>query len=100
MFLENKKPEKDYYHAGKPELIRVDTVRRIKNENVADNSIELKRLEISDDSGNDIIVSVEEAESIKEKLLSLSRQHNLPKQIEGLTIAIRELRDILQARLR
>ena len=99
MFSENKRPQKEYYHPAEPQVIRIDTIKRIKKEYISDDSIDLKRLVISDDYHDDIIVSAEEAESIKAKLLFPSRQDGLAKQIEGLTVAIRELRDLLRARL-
>ena len=69
MFRENKRPQKEYYHSAEPQVIRIDTIKRIKGEYVSDDSINLKRLVISDDYHDDILVSEEQGEKIKETLL-------------------------------
>ena len=93
-YYDIKKPEKSYYKPGKPQIIRLDTIRRItpqvndKNDNVV-----FKSLVITEDYHDNIIVSAEEAEIIEQKLISLG--DNTSKQLERMAKALESLCEIL-----
>ena len=79
-------------------VIRLDSIRLILPEPGTD-SMKMARLRVSDDYLQDIIVLEAEAEEIKKELLS-PKKDNVATEISHLTIAIRDLWNLLRARLR
>ena len=99
LFDENKLPHAEFYAPGKPQTIRLDIIRRITEEHVEDGSIALSRLQITDSYQDDILVTTSEAETINKKLLSFGGKNELTDEVKALTAAIRDLWNILRARL-
>lgn len=75
-----KKKEKDFYNESPARVINLACIRQIIPENVFDKSIELTRLQISDDHTDDILVSKEEGEKIKKTLLGRGGQEKKTSQ--------------------
>ena len=94
-----QRPRADYYKPCDTQLLRLDIIRRIVAEHVADGSAALRGLVISDDHTDDIIVSEKEAEAIKKALMK-GDDAGLSRNIEYLTTAIRDLWQLLRARMR
>lgn len=86
-----------FYRPGQSMLLRLDTIKSITNE--LPDTDELKRICISDDHTEDIIVSKAEAEEITKALVNQS-DDELPEQLNHLCRAIRDLTNLLHARLR
>lgn len=99
LFDENKLPRSEFYAPGKPQTIRLDIIRRIIEEHVEDGSIALSRLQITDSYQDDILVTTSEAETINKKLLSSWGKNELTDEVRALTAAIRDLWNLLRARL-
>ena len=79
-------------------ILRLDTIRQIRSETSYDGTVNLKRLVISDDYLQDILISNEEAEAIKKMLLS--QKEPLADEVSRLTAAVRDLWNLLRARMR
>ena len=88
----------ELYKPALPRVIRLDIIRGICSA-VTDETLSLARLEVSDAHEDDILVSAEEAESIK-KILLKENGNDLAKEISQLTSAVRDLWNLLKARLR
>lgn len=61
-------------------------------------TVQLSRIQMSDDYHDDIIIPQNEADEITKKLLA-GNDDGLAKEIHTLSVAVRELRDLLRARL-
>ena len=94
-----KRAESDFYLPGESELISLDIIRRIRPMQMTSNDVPFKRLVISEDHHDDIIVSLTEANEIEKELLKCSSLNSLAKEVNTLTIAIRDLWNLLRARL-
>lgn len=95
-----KRPMSEFFTETSPELLRLDTIRRIKEETIPDGSIRLIRLCVSDDWHEDLIVKPEEAEEIKKLLPKGASQDEIAQELHALTMAIRDLWTLLRARMR
>lgn len=80
------------------ETIRLDIIRRITDENTGDEEPKLSRIIISEDHTEDIIVRREEADAIKKTLLTKDGVA-LYKAVDSLTRTIRDLYNLLRARM-
>lgn len=96
-----EKKEKDFYTECPARVINLTCIRQISPEKSYDESIELTRLQISDDHTEDVIVAKEEGEKIKKILLGGGGQEgkNVAEELEILTGVLRNIEKILQARL-
>lgn len=92
-------PESSYYKPCGTVLLRLDTIRQICEEHIQDGSISLKRIVVSDDHHEDLVVSSEEADEIAQTLRKNSADA-FAGEIRSLTLAIRDLWTLLRARLR
>lgn len=63
-----------------------------------DGTIQLSRIQMSDNYLDDIIIPQNEADKITKKLLA-GNDNGLAKEIHTLSVVVRELRDLLRARL-
>lgn len=91
--------EKEYYKPGLPRVIRLEDIRQIVPQTLTDNTVGFTCLEVSDDYHDNILVSVEEGEQIKNTLLKSSGD-TLAKEVQLLTAAVRDLWNLLRARMR
>lgn len=82
-------------------ILNLDIIRTL-SETTPDEKIgKMFRITISDDYFQDIIIAQDEAEIIKKKLLSnASGTNGLESSLSELTLAIRDLWNLLRARLR
>ena len=78
-----------------PKIIRLDLIREMCPHGTGS----VQRLSVSDNHQDDIIVSGEEAVEIKKALLSDSSSDGLQKEVRALTAAIRDLWQLLRARM-
>lgn len=92
-----KKPSSEFYEQTDPIVIRLDTIKQIRQEIPFDRSCVFTRLVVSDDYHNDIIISTQEGETIKKKLLQHGNE--LAKEVNMLTTAVRDLWTLLRNRL-
>jgi len=90
---------KEYYKPCEPRIIRLEDIRQIVKESVPDGSIELRRLCVSDDYHSDIIISEKEAAEIQANLLKPAQDNSLAAEVRILSSVIRNLYDLLRARL-
>ena len=94
----------DYYKPGDPVVLRLDTIRQIRRQRDYDPAIKndrhcgFSRLVVSDDYLQDIIVRTEEADEITKALVKDS-SGNLAKEVSSLTTAVRDLWNLLRARM-
>ena len=93
-----KRPLSDFYKEGDKVTQRLDTIKRVCTEKVPDDSIKLMRLCIGEDHSEDLVVTPEEGEEINNLLLKMNGSP-LAKEIPMLTKAIRDLWELLRARL-
>lgn len=99
-----KRNPADYYKPGDPVVLRLDTIRQIRRQRDYDPATEsdrhcgFSRLVVSDDYLQDIIVQTEEADEITKALVKDS-SGNLAKDVSSLTMAIRDLWNLLRARM-
>ena len=96
--LSSGKKDSGYYHEGEPLTIRLDTIRQLRKETSADGSMSYYRLRVSDDYHDDILVSKEQGEKIKATLLK--ENEPIAKELNILSTVIRNLYELLRARLR
>lgn len=87
----------DHYKDGEPVILRTDTIRKMNRQDSPDKSITLYRIEISEDYHEDLLVTIEEGEKIKKTLLK--NDASLSKEISTLSTVIRNLYELLRARL-
>lgn len=92
-------PQSAYYIPMDSQVIRLDAIRRMYPEAVSDDSVKLTRLAMTENPQDDILISAEEAEEIKKKLLK-GQDRALENEISHLTAAIRDLWQLLRARMR
>ena len=97
-FSNQHKPSSEYYKSAEPQILRLDTIRRIVPEST-DGSINLRRICISEDHLEDIIVTQEEADRIQKTILK-GNPDSLSNNIQALTAAVRDLWQLLRARMR
>ena len=95
----NDRPMSEYYKPTPPELLKLDTIRRIKEETIPDRSIRMMRIIVSDDRYEDLIVKPEEAEEIKMLLLKNNLPDETAQELHALTAAVRDLWTLLKARM-
>lgn len=93
----NERKDIDYYHKALPRVIKLEDIKQAIPEKLPDGTGEFVRLKISDDYHEDILISVNEGEEIKKKLLSNS--NGLQDEVSRLTVAVRDLTNLLRARL-
>ena len=90
---------KDYYKKGDTVFLRLDSIRRITTNSISDETLSLYDLVISDDFHENITVEKDEALAIKKTLLG-GKNSGLENEIHTLTLAIRDLWNLLRARMR
>ena len=90
---------KNGFEPCEEKIIRLDSIRIMEKQCVPDGSIDLVRLHVSDDHLEDILIPQEEADSIKQDLLSEKKENPVADELSRLTTAIRELKELLRARL-
>ena len=95
----NDRPMSEYYKPTPPVLLRLDTIRYIKEETIPDGSVRLIRLCVSDDRHEDLTVKPEEAEEIKMLLLKNNLPDETAQELHALTAAVRDLWTLLKARM-
>ena len=94
----------DYYKAGEPVVLRLDTIRQIRRQRdydpatKSDRHCGFSRFVVSDDYLQDIIIKTEEADEIT-KALTKDSGGNLAKEVSCLTAAVRDLWNLLRARM-
>ena len=98
--IENQKtPDSAFNKQMPPCIIRLDTIRKIREEKTYDASLTYFRISISDDHLEDILVPAEEGEKLKKKLTAPGSQDGLTEAIGALNTTLRSLYDLLRARL-
>lgn len=83
--------EIEWEQGQNPILLRLNTIREIRNDDS-----NLERLVI--DNRQDVFVTTDEAEQIKKALLS-DKKDSLSTEVSHLTTAIRDLWNLLRARM-
>ena len=98
---EEKTPSANFYKKASKTLLRIDTIRQIREQETYDKSLKYCRVVVSDDHTEDILLTMEEGTFIKEKLKELTKNgtDKLSQEIYALTTAIRNLHELLRARL-
>lgn len=98
---EEKTPSANFYKKAPKMLLRIDTIRQIREQETYDKSLKYYRVVVSDDHTEDILLTMEEGTLIKEKLIELTKNgtDKLSQEIYALTISIRNLHELLRARL-
>lgn len=92
--------QKAFYKKAEPRLINLACIRQIRPEMVLDESIKLVRICISDDHLEDITVSQKEGDEIKKILMEGSVGNDpLAEEVKKLTKTVRDLTELLRARL-
>ena len=83
-------------------LLKLDTIRMVRTETFSyqDDTFTYGRLSISEVQDDDLLVSLEEAEQIKKELLSNQKKDSLSTEVSHLTAAVRDLWNLLRARMR
>jgi len=94
----NTKVNNDYYKKGEPIVIKLEDIKRLSPSPAGDSTNSLTRLKFSDDYHDDILVSAEEGQKIKKMLLNMP-ENDLTKEIRTLNMTLRNLYDLLRARL-
>lgn len=94
-----KTPDSAYYKQMPPCIIRLDTIRKLSEENTYDKSLKYFRIKISDDCHEDILVPADEGEKLKKRLTATGGQDSLTEAIGVLNTTLRNLYDLLRARL-
>lgn len=87
----------ELYKPALPRVIRLDMIRGICSAGT-DETLSLSRLQVSDAHEDDILVSAEEAETIKKTLLK-DNGDALATEVAHLTVAVRDLWNLLRARM-
>ena len=92
------KQSKDFMKEALPRFIKLDIIRQISSSGHEGYS----RISVSDDYTSDIIVKNEEADEIKAILLKQdkSKDDSVAQELSHLTMAIRDLWNLLRARMR
>lgn len=91
------KKDSEYYREGVSLTIRLDTIKQLRKETSADSSMSYYRLKVSDDYHDDILVSEEQGEKIKEALLKTKEP--IATELSILSTAIHNMYELLRARL-
>lgn len=99
--LQGDNKEKDFIRESPPRVINLSCIKQLTEQKYYDGSIELTRLQVSDDHTEDILVSKEEGEKIKKILLEGSghKDNTVAEELEILTGVLRNILKVLQARL-
>ena len=94
------KPAADFYKPVDKVTLRLDTIREVRTDGATDagGGKPFSRLVVSNDHHEDIIVTKAEADAI-DKLLLNDGGSQLAKEVEHLTAAVRDLWQLLRARL-
>lgn len=95
--MSRTKKDSEYYRKGVSLTLRLDTIKQLRKETSADSSLSYYRLRVSDDYHDDILVSEEQGEKIKEALLKTKEP--IATELSVLSTAIRNLYELLRARL-
>ena len=92
------KQSKDFMKEASPRFIKLDIIRQISSSGHEGYS----RISVSDDYTSDIIVKNEEADEIKAILLKQdkSKDDSVAQELSHLTMDIRDLWNLLRARMR
>ncbi len=96
---EKRRPDKDFWSEAPARTIDLSIIRQLQPETTPDKSLELTRLNVSDDHCEDIFVSKQEGEAIRELLLRNSVDGGLAREVDILSKTIRNLYELLRARL-
>ena len=96
----DERPVADFYIEKPPILLDIHIIRMMREECVPDGSAKLYRISVSKDSYDDIVIREEEALQIRAVLLKHGSGNPLVNAIEALTSAIRDLWNLLRARMR
>lgn len=84
-----------------PRVLNLNIIRTLSETSSDEKIGKMFRISISDDYLQDIIIAQDEAEMIKKKLLSnASGTNGLESSLSELTLAIRDLWNLLRARMR
>jgi hypothetical protein len=94
-------PAANFYVPGDKITLGLDTIKQVRSEGAtdADGRKPYSRLIVSDDHHDDIIVTKAEADAIDKDLLN-DGGSQLAREVEHLTSAVRDLWQLLRARLR
>lgn len=89
--------EKDFIRESPPRVINLSCIKQLTEQKYYDESIELTRLQISDDHTEDILVSKEEGEKIKEILLkgNTNAENSIAKELKSIHEAIVQLAEAM-----
>lgn len=93
----NNNKDKDIYVPSGTRVINTGCIFQIVKLKT-DGTVQLSRIRVSNDYHDDIIIPQKEADEITKKLLA-GNDDSLAKEIHTLSVAVRELRDLLRARL-
>lgn len=91
--------EKDLWKPASPRVIDISIIRQVIPIQSYDKSIELARLQISDDHTEYIHVSKEEGDKISKLLLKNDAKNPVAKQLETMVGVLRLIQQVLAARL-
>lgn len=94
-----RRPVADFYNEKPPVVIDISTIRMMRREHVPDGSLNLVRLSVSPDNADDLVIREAEALEIRDALLKPERRDETADSIRALTSAIRDLWNLLRARL-
>lgn len=94
-----KTPDSAFYKQMPPCVIQLDAIRKLSEEKTFDKSLTYFRISISDDHHEDILVPADEGEKLKKKLTAPGGQDELTQAIGALNTTLRNLYDLLRARL-
>ena len=89
---EGKMIAQEWKPNSEPIFLRLDTISQIRSK-----SSEVKRIILS--TGQEVNISSEEAEEIKKALLSGQKKDTLSEEVSHLTAAVRDLWNLLRARM-
>lgn len=89
--------EKEYYRKAEPFFLDLGTIKQVRPVKLSDGSGEFTRLVVSNNHTNDIIVSKEEGDEIVRVLLK--KDTSLADEIHSLMTAVRDLWNLLRARM-
>ena len=90
--------DKDLYVPHKDTtVINTECIRQVIKMKT-DGTVQLSRIKMSDDYHDDIIIPQNEADQITKKLLA-GNDNDLAKEVHTLSVAVRELWNLLRARL-
>lgn len=91
-----------YAKKGSPIVIRLEDIKRMESAPLLHDGLRMTKICISnvhDEYVEDIIVSAEEGDAIKKMLLEPAQKDALSQEVHYLTTAVRDLWQLLRARL-